>query len=404
MTFKFQRSEESPWSSELILLTGASFLAYANISVFFQFYPYLKTLAIDPCHYGLLIGVFSATSLLCRPLLSAWITADNGQRYLFVGTLLVIVALIAYSFANTFWPLFFVRILHGLSFVFMAAALMALMVDLIPEGHSSQVFGLISVVIMLPNTIVPPFWPVLASLFHSFDNVLLAFAVLTGLLFPLAAVANRSRQRKKRVSSQTKLGWALMKADLSHTWLWGLLLVMLFLYCGVALVFFFIAGLAQKKGLVGVGFFFTLTTFCEIGVRLAAGRKFDQWSKTLLITVTMVILCLGYVLLEQVHGQVSFYALAMILGLGWGVSMPLCNGLMFDWSEPQFRAFNTNLGLQMVQGGFFIGPVVGGFVLAHSTFETLYLIAAALALAGALIMCLLGSQETGKQRSPRIAP
>jgi MFS family permease len=58
----------------------------------------------------------------------------------------------------------------------------------------------------------------------------------------------------------------------------------------------------------------------------------------------------------------------------------------------------------MVQGGFFIGPVVGGFVLAHSTFETLYLIAAALALAGALIMCLLGSQETGKQRSPRIAP
>jgi len=373
---------------------AASFLAYANISVFFQFYPYLQTLPIDPGSYGLLIGAFSATSLILRPWVIPFITTDNGRRYLYIGTVLMIVSLVAYRWAGGFWGMLLVRIVHGLSFVFSGASLMAMLVSRIPPGHSSQVFGVMSIVVMLPNTIVPPIWPLLNSFFDGFDNVLTAFALFTCLMFPMAALTGRSGEEEGTGQPQARLSRADIKEDLADHRIWGLLSAMLFLYCGVALVFFFLVGLAHKNGLAEVGLFFTLTTFCEIAVRVAAGQAFDRMPKAYVITGTMIVLCLGYALLGRVTSQPAFYALAGVLGLSWGVAMPVCNGLMFDWSQPRHRAFNTNLGLQMFQGGFFIGPFVGAFILDHASFARLYDLAAALALAAAAIMAVLGKQDT----------
>lgn len=381
--------EQGLWSRELILLMGASFLAYANISVFFQFYPYLHTLPIDPGRFGLLIGAFSAASLLVRPLVSPLIADSNARKYVHLGTALVIASLLAYGWVDGFWSLLLVRSVHGLSFVFMGTALMALIVVRIPEGRSSQLFGIFSIVIMLPNTIVPPLWPWLDSVFHGFPNVLAAFALFTALLFPFMAKIGK-QSRTKTDPGQTRASWDQIKQNLADFRLWGLLLAMLSLYSGVALVFFFVAGMAKAHGLVGVGVFFTLTTICEIGVRLFAGRRFDQWPKTPLLAVTMLVLTGAYILLGQVSSQADFYLLALILGLGWGVAMPVFNGLMFDWSRPEFRALNTNLGLQMYQAGFFLGPIAGGLILDHASFEMLYSSAAALALAAASIMVYLG--------------
>lgn len=388
--------EQGMWSRELILLMVAIFLAYANISVFFQFYPYLHTLAIDQSRYGLLIGAFAATALVVRPLVSPWIAGDNAHRLVYLGTTLVIISLLAYSWADGFWSLFLVRILHAVSFVFMGAALMTLTVVHIPVGRSSQVFGILSIVIMLPNTIVPPVWPLLDSIFHGFPNVLAAFALFTALVFPFLALSKKRKQKRSDPDqSQTRPTWDQIKHDMADPRLWGLLLAMLSFYSGVALVFFYVAGMAKAHGLAGVGFFFTLTTICEIGVRLFAGHRFDQWPKSFLLAASMLALSGGYVLLGQVSSQAGFYLLALVLGLGWGVAMPVFNGLMFDWSKPEFRALNTNLGLQMYQGGFFLGPIFGGLILNYASFAMLYSWAAALALAAAGIMFGMGRRKHG---------
>jgi predicted MFS family arabinose efflux permease len=368
---------------------AASFLAYANISVFFRFYPYLETLPIAPERFGLLIGAFSAAALAIRPLVSPRITPDNGAVCVHFGAALVIAALAAYHWAGGFWVMLAVRVLHGLAFVFMGAGLMAMIVDCIPDGRSSEAFGFLSIVIMLPNTVVPPLWPALDTLFGGFDRVLWAFAGLTVLLFPMTRLAG-VRGRGDGKAPAPKLGWRDVKTDLSDHRLWGLLTAMLFLYCGVALVFFFAAGMAENRGWTGIGLFFTLTTLAEIGVRLVLGKTFDRWPKALAVAGNMAVLAAGYFLLSRTGSRAGFYALALVLGLGWGAAMPLFNGMVFDWSAARFRAFNTNLGLQTFQAGFFLGPILGGWVLSRTSFRGLYDLAAALSLAGAAILCWLG--------------
>lgn len=390
---------EKIWSRRLVVLMGCTFLAYANMSVFFQFYPYLQSLPIAPASYGLLIGAFSATSLLIRPIISPWITPRNGVKYMYLGTALVIISLVAYKGATGFWSLFLVRIIHGLSFVFLGAALIALIVACIPEGRSSQVFGLLSIVTMAPSTVTPPLWPFLDNMFNGFANVLMAFAFMTLILFPMAALSKPAGTDQDAGTERTSLGWADIKTNLADVHLLGLFTAMFFLYCGVALVFFFLAGMASQKGLVHVGVFFALTTICEIGVRLLAGGRLDRMPKAAVTAWTMTALALGYALLNVINGQAGFYVTALILGLSWGISMPLFSGLVFDWSPHRFRAFNTNLGMQIFQAGFFIGPIAGGFILEKFSFEGLYYFAAVLSLAGAMIMLVNGKPG----RSPRTA-
>jgi len=169
----------------MVMLMAATFIAYANVAVFFQFYGYLRTLAIDPAWHGPLIGCFAAVSLVARPLIIPFIHKGNARRIAAAGAVLAALGLAAYSLAGGPWGLLAVRAFHGLAFVVLGGALMAAFVEMVPTDRSAQFFGLLSVVVMVPNTIVPPILPWLDRTMGGFTQVLLGFAALMGLTLPL---------------------------------------------------------------------------------------------------------------------------------------------------------------------------------------------------------------------------
>ena len=56
-------------------------------------------------------------------------------------------------------------------------------------------------------------------------------------------------------------------------------------------------------------------------------------------------------------------ATALVLGLGMGVGPPSLNTLMFSLSGPQMKAVNSNLMVMALQGGSFLGPILGGMAV-----------------------------------------
>jgi predicted MFS family arabinose efflux permease len=374
---------QSLWSKELLFLFGATFIAYANISVFFYFYDYLRSLPIHPGSYGFLMAVFSAVSLAVRPFISPFFHSGNAKRYSLLGAGMVIAALFAYSLVIGFWSLTFIRCFHGFAFVVLGTALVSVLIDHIPEARSAQVFGLLAIVILIPNTVVPPLLPFLSRAAGGFTGVLILFACITTLVFPLLAGL---RPREGRISvGQHRLTLQEVREDLRHMPILFSLMAMLFLYSGHALVFFFLDGYGRSIGIADTGFFLTLSSLGEIGCRVVAGSRFDRAPKASLLTWTMVGLALGYGALAHVPGRIAFFGLGLALGIGWGIAMPVFNSLMFDISQPRFRAFNINLGFQMFQAGFFLGPFVGGPVVARAGFRSLYYAAAGLSLLSALL-------------------
>ena len=392
----FPKDAPRLWTRPFTLLMLASLLVYANISIFFKYYNYLEQLPIDPHCYGLLMGVFSGVSLSLRPLISPWFNETNARRFMLLGSVLIIGALCAYSFAAGFWSMLAVRCLHGLGFVVMGSALMALLVPHIPLDRSAQAFGIMSVVVLLPNTMVPPLWPYLDRVFSGFTDVLLAFAGLTVMVFPVVCLMGPAGRAGDTAKVSVRLTWPEIKTNLRTGRILTLLGAMLALYSGESLVFFFLAGYAKHSSLGSVGFFFTVSTLSQIGVRLVAGKRFDRMDKTRLLTATLVVLAVCYGVLGHVTCRWWLMGLGVLLGLGWGICMPVFNSLMFDVSETRFRAYNANLGLQMLQGGYFIGPLIGSVIVEQMGFTLLFYFAGLLSMGGAgLCLNLLHSAKSG---------
>jgi len=269
------RLSERFWTRDFVVILTITFLTYANISVFFEFFAYLKTCPIDPSWFGTLIGIFAGVSLLARPLVIPFIQPGNARGFLILGTVLAVLALGFYSLTQSLWGLMGVRIFHGLAFVVMGSALTALMMSHVPKGGSARFFGILSIVILIPNTLVPPLLPTLTRAMGGLPMVLLGFAGLTSLIFFLL----------------------------------------------------------------------------PLGLRMPL-----------------------------------FLVLGSLVGLGWGLAMPVFNGLMFDISAPRFQSFNTNLGFQMYQAGFFVGPFIGSALAETAGFRPVFFLAALISLAGSLMM------------------
>ncbi|MEW6350570.1 MAG: MFS transporter [Thermodesulfobacteriota bacterium] len=374
---------ERLFTKELIALNVVMFLVYCNIAVFFEFHHYLATLPLAPQSYGLLIGLFSASMLVLRPLISPFFHPGNARRWIGISCGLIIASLFAYHAASGFWSMAFVRLFHGTAHVVLATAVVAGLIGCIPPDRSAQAFGLVSVITLLPYAVIPPVLDTATRMMGGFLGVLDLTAWAMALSFPLLVVIRGARSGDADSASQ-RPGRRDILVNLRDPRILILLLVALLLWSSYSPVFYFLGDHGAKLGVANPGWFFTLSGFTEIGVRLAGGRRFDRLNKRRLLIGTLLWLMIGNVVMAQASHEWTFYGMGLFMGLGWGVAMPVLSGLMFDCSEPRLRALNTNLTFQMFQAGFFLGPVVGGFVLVHGGYAGLYSLCATLTAVAAI--------------------
>lgn len=381
-------------SGRFMALMATAFIAYANVAVFFGFVDHLRDLAVSPHDYGILVAAMAAAALIVRPLISPFFHAANARPLLLLGTILAAGTLAAYSLATDFWSMLLVRASHGLAFAVLGTALMAAIIEVIPKARSAQFFGYLAVVTLLPNTLVPPLLPFLDALLGGFNRILLLFSLLTLLVLPMALLSGSGQPPAAAGEAPTTaLTGREIARNLGNLHVLRILAAMLLLYSGHALVFFFLDGYGRSIGVAYAGVFLTLSTVGEIGIRVTAGSFFDRLDKQRMAAICLTVLALAYVILAYVPGKGIFFALGLIFGLGWGVAMPVFNGLMFEASEPRFRAFNINLGLQMFQAGFFVGPLVGATLLSRWGYGPLYGFCALLSFLGAVLMLQKGTSR-----------
>ncbi len=383
------------FTREFLALNGIVFLAFCNIAVFFKFHEYLGTLPIDKEWFGLLIALFSLSVLAIRPFISPFLHPDNARRWIAVGCVPVIACLLLYNETRDFRTMALLRVAHGAGYVVMVTAIVSRMVGCIPPGMSGQAFGLFSVITLLPYAVLPPLLDPLTRRLGSFDGVLELCAIAMVLTFPLLGLVG-SQPKDSAKSPESGINLKELGKNLRNPRVVAILVLSLLVWASFTPVFYFLKGFGDRIGVANAGWFFTLSTMTEIGVRVFAGHLFDRLDKPKLLLGSIAWLCLGCAAMAHLSGPVSFYGMGIVLGLGWGVVMPMLSALLFDVSEPRFRPLNTNLAMEMFQAGWFVGPVVGAPVLAHWGYPTLYYACSGMLLAGLALAPLLRVKTEGE--------
>ncbi len=358
-------------SPEFVSLSAVMFLTFCNLAVFFQYEVYLGTLNFGKEWSGFLIGVFSLTVLTVRPLIIPFLHEGNARFWIVVSTCGIIVCLLMYNLGTTPLTMSAIRIAHGLAYVVLATAALSIVVAHIPPERSAQAFGILSVLTLLPYAVIPPLLNPLGAYLGGFARVLDLFALAMVLVFPIMLLVGRN-SKGPVVGENPRVEWDDVVRNLCDGRIILLMVASLLVWAAFTVVFYYLKGYGEKLNVGNAGWFFTLSTFSEIGVRLVAGPLLDRYDKSRFLAVASLWLAVSYFIMVYISEETAFYAMGVVFGLGWGVTMPMLSGLVFDISEPKLRALNTNLSMEMFQAGYFVGPVAGGLVLIHAGYEALF--------------------------------
>lgn len=385
---------------EFLGLCFITFVAYCNISVFYNLFNYLQMLGIPADLRGLLIGAYSLTAMFLYLLVSPFLTSANAPRAMLSGIAGLVLCGFSYFFVHSFWGLLVLRMLNGLGQFLLGAGTMALFVSVIPKEKSGQAFAVYSVAMLLSFGMVPAVMDALASIIPTPPH---GYAGATVMLAPAAWVTwqIRRRRREQTVDLERKRfpGWAVIRANMAQPPVVLLLLLNLVYMMNWSSMLFLFKGFADQQGIRNVGSFFAVQMGVMIVLRLLAARLFDAIDKVWMLIATFAIIALGHLGLDHLPGAWAIPLVAIIFGVGMGMGNPSLNGLMLDASAPQFRPLNANLMLSAVQAGYFLGPVLGGALVSRWGFHGYFLFNIWLALAAMLLAILM----TGQQRFRAIA-
>jgi MFS family permease len=384
-------------SFEFVGLCLVAFLAVSNVTVFYNLFGHLASLGIAPGLRGLLVGAYSLTAMVLYLVASPFLGVRRAPRAMLVGMAVLGATGWSYLFVHSFWGLLGLRVLNGAGHFLVGAGATAQLVTVIPPERSGQAFGIYSVAILVAYGLVPAAMdgaaPHLPSPAHG-------YAAVTLLLLPAAWLVRRIGRRVRvgthQPSHQGDLRWPDIRANIASPSVAILLALNTSYFVNWSSLFYLFKGFAQQKGLGNVGAFFTVLTGLMICLRLLAGRLFDRLDKVWLMAASFGVVALGHLAL----GHVTASALPLVgalFGLGLGAGYPAINGLMFDHSAPRFRPLNANLMLSAVQGGSFLGPAIGGSLVARHGYGGYFAASVGMALAGAAASLVLARVPAGRR-------
>ena len=381
-------------SFDFIGLCLVTFLSCCNVTVFYNLFNYLQSIGIPAELRGLVIGAYSLTAMLLYLVASPFINTANATRSMLLGIVVLIASGLGYFSVHSFWGLLALRMLNGAGQFCLSAGAMALIVAVIPLEKSGQAFGIYSVAILVAYGGVPAVMDTLAPFIPTPPH---GYAAATLTLLPAAWIIRQIRRRHAeqfRTASQTGHlpAWTDIRANMTQLPVALLLLLNMSYFANWSSLFFLFKGFAQQQGIANVGAFFTVQMGLMIVIRLLAGRLFDKVDKVWLAGASFITVAVGYLAMDHLPGVWGVPLVGALFGLGMGMGYPAINGLMFEVSAPRFRSLNANLMLFAVQAGFFIGPVVGGALVAHHGYHGYFLAGIGLALAAVALSAVLACQ------------
>jgi len=325
---------------------------------------------------GVLIGVFSVSSLIIRPSVGRALLRIPEKNFMIAGSLLFGLSSIAYLLAPPFLPFFMVRIFQGIGLAFFNTASITLVANISPDAHRGQSFGYFYLAFNFAFALAPSFGIFIINNF-SF-TILFFFSAALSLcsLFITSKLAKREMSLPIDSSiaddsflSRKAIPPAMM-VFFAHI-IWGTLTAFFPLY-------------ALNHGVSNPGFFFAAYAVVLILGRTLGGRILDQYSREKIILPCLTTYILSMVILAFSKTLPMFILVAIIWGIGNAFLIPTLVAYTIELAGssrgPAMGTFTA-----FADFGTGIGPMVMGIILRMTSYQTMFL---CLAFTGLLNLCL----------------
>jgi len=357
-------------TTEKILNRGFILTFFAQIALVSVFYILIPTLPIylsrfgsNEVEIGILIGIFTLSSLVFRPYVGRALLTIPEKTFMIVGALLYAFTSIAYLFAPPFWPFLIVRVFQGIGLAFFHTASITLVANISPEAHRGQSLSYITLAPSISGALAPPLGMFLINHF----SFTLLFSVCSGLSLCslLITILLGRRQVAPLKDSSIEDGFILSRKafapSIIHSFsffIWGALTAFFPLY-------------AINHGMANPGLFFTTIAIMLILGRALGGKIIDLHSRERIILPCLITSIISMVILAFSKNLPMFILVAVFWGIGYTFLMPSLMAYVLDRVGSPGPAMGTFTAITDL--GLSLGPVIMGIVLHLTSYPIMFL-------------------------------
>jgi MFS family permease len=325
---------------------------------------YLSRLDSKETEIGVLIGIFTVSSLVLRPFTGKILLRTPEKQMMIIGALLFGLASIGYLVAPPFWPFLFVRLFQGVGYAFFYTASFTLIANISPEAHRGQSLSYFLLALNISLALGPSFG---MFLINRFDFTTL-FLVCLGLSLGSFFIINKLGRRPAAPSEDSSIASSFF---ISREALPASIMGFFFFFIWGALTAFFPL-YAIKHGVVNPGLFFTMIAIMLISSRVLGARISDLYSSEKIILPCLItfIISMGIIAFSKTLSM--FVLAAVIWGIGHAFFYPSLAVYVLD-RVGSSRSLAMGTLTAMTDLGIFMGPVVMGVVIQFTSYPIMFL-------------------------------
>lgn len=360
---------ERIWNKDFIFLILSNFLMYITYYAVLSALPiYLVTdLHATKSQVGLVVGIYTIASVLVRPF--SGFTLDRfGRRTIFLLALIIYSLLFAgYLVAISITSIILLRFAQGLTWGFTTVSGSTIAVDIIPNRKRGEGIGYFA----LSTTLGMSVGPIIGLFVCQHWGYIIMF--LMGLVISLTSFgcAYSIHLRKRYLTGKRiQLKWNSLFDRNSIRPSINVLIIMI-PYGGLLS---FVALYGREIGVQNTSLFFLIFSIGIAISRLTSGKVFDKTGPRKILTLSILLLLIGFPMLASAKSAFLFYISAIIIGFGNGVVFPTFQTMVNNIADIRRRGAANSTLYTAVDLGMGFGMIMAGLIAQHISISAIFAI------------------------------
>ena len=370
-------------------ILAANFLLYFGFWLLIPVLPFYlsEVFSAGNSTIGIILSCYTVAALCIRPF-SGYFLDSFARKPLYLMAYFIFMTMFAgYIIAGSLTLFILFRIIQGVSFGMVTVGGNTVVIDIMPSSRRGEGLGYYG----LSNNIAMAVGPMSGLFLHdagmSFTTIFccsLGSCIAGFVCASLFQTPYKPPVKREPISLDR---FILLKGIPA-----GISLLLLSIPYGMTTNY--VAMYAKQIGInATTGFFFT---FMAIGMaisRIFSGKIVDRGKITQVISAGLYLVVFSFFLLSacvylinwnDMLCTVVFFAVALLLGVGFGIMFPAYNTLFVNLAPNSQRGTATSTYLTSWDVGIGIGMLTGGYIAEVSTFDKAYLFGACLTIVSML--------------------
>jgi MFS family permease len=368
---------ERLWTKNYIMLTITSLLLFSGFYLLMPTLPmFIKQLGGSESQIGFIIGVFTISSVIFRPIIGGLMDRYGRSIFIISGLLFFAITMYFYDWVTGVIFLVILRILHGISWAAATTSIGTAVTDVIPPSRRGEGMGWYGLAMTLGMALGPilGLWVAKSFSFHYLFLLCTTLAIIALILSLGTKIQTVQNTSKKPISffEKTVLPLAIVTFFLTIT------------FGGITTYLPLFAAKIQ----VNVGTFFLVYAVTLTVIRPLAGKISDKYGEAVIIAPALITLIVALLVLTMTKGLVGLVITAILYGIGFGSAQPALQVAILRLAPPEKRGVANATFFTAFDLGIGLGAIILGFVSQLMGYQMLFVICAISGFISLLIFIL----------------